>query len=164
MIGPKEIQEKEFSRQLRGYNEVEVDDFLDEIVATMQAKADEPTQVMNSITDDYSNPALVGNDTASSLASAQRLLDVAQRTADEIIERGNTDAATVMAKTRMECDTWQRDTTEECAQMKRDAEAQIALCKEELARLQATKTQAVDTLQRLNGYINDIVSKESSDG
>ena len=37
MITPKEIEEKDFSRKLRGYDEDEVDEFLDEIILDLQA-------------------------------------------------------------------------------------------------------------------------------
>ncbi|TLM79739.1 MAG: DivIVA domain-containing protein [Actinobacteria bacterium] len=88
-LTPLDIHHKEFRHSVKGYNEQEVDDFLDEV-------ADEFERVFKENID-LSEKLEAANDRVSTYQQIERTLQStllqAQRTADEIIEKSRVEAA-----------------------------------------------------------------------
>ena len=102
------IEEKEFKTKVRGYDPVEVDEFLDEIcdemivmqeeISNLQARLAQATRNLA-----YSQPAAprpIAAPTAVSSESAQKLMANAQRLYDETIAQAKEEAAAIVAKAK----------------------------------------------------------------
>lgn len=92
MLTPIDIDNKQFSRQLKGYNVDEVDDFLDEISADyeramlMNKNLEDKIAELESILQEYKNAE----------GSLQDTLLIAKQTADNIRQSAETEANKVL--------------------------------------------------------------------
>lgn len=99
MLTPMEIHDHQFKKAFRGYNEYEVDDFLDKIVADFEKLLRENERLKNQVhandseLDHYRKLEKTMNDT----------LLVAQRTADEVIGSARRNADEMKEQTAREC-------------------------------------------------------------
>ena len=99
MLTPMEIHDHQFKKSFRGYNENEVDDFLDRIVADFEKILRENERLKNQIStnetelEHYRKLEKTLNDT----------LMVAQRTADEVITSARKNADDLKEQTAREC-------------------------------------------------------------
>lgn len=110
MLTPADIHNKEFSRGFRGYNEEEVDDFLDEIVYAFEELIKQNTR----LTEDLE---LERKKTAQYQEMEKNLhetMDVAQKTADEAVQS---------AKIRVE--EMERAAKEDCERLRHQTEMAI---------------------------------------
>lgn len=94
MLTPIDIDNKQFSRQLKGYNVDEVDDFLDEISADyeramlMNKNLEDKISELENILQEYKNAE----------GSLQDTLLIAKQTADNIRQSAETEANKVLAE------------------------------------------------------------------
>ena len=99
MLTPMEIHDHQFKKAFRGYNEYEVDDFLDRVVADFEKLLRENERLKNQLStneqelDHYRKLEKTMNDT----------LLVAQRTADEVIGSARRNAEEMKEQTAREC-------------------------------------------------------------
>lgn len=112
-LTPSEIEKKTFSTALRGYDLNEVDDFLDEVVATIRDLQD---QLAESKTGAKA-PAQAVDESA-----VGRVLVTAQQTADSIVADARTEAERIVADARTEADTWSAERDKK----KSEADAEMA--------------------------------------
>ena len=123
MLTPMDIHDHQFKKSFRGYNENEVDDFLDKVVADFEKLLRENERLKNQI-----------NTNESELEHYRKLektlndtLMVAQRTADEVITSARKNADDLKEQTARECqqirDQAQFEATQklDAANAKRDA-------------------------------------------
>ena len=107
MVTPKEIEEKEFSRSVRGYDRDEVDEFLDLIILDMQdlitgneSLKKENEELKEEIEDYKKNQ----KKTMETLESAKKLMkdisDSAEKRADRIIQDARNEAEIIMNRAR----------------------------------------------------------------
>lgn len=123
MLTPMEIHDHQFKKSFRGYNENEVDDFLDRVVADFEKILRENERLKSQINtneaelEHYRKLEKTLNDT----------LMVAQRTADEVITSARKNADDLKEQTARECqqirDQAQFEATQQldAANSKRDA-------------------------------------------
>ncbi len=116
MLKPTDIEEKTFSTALRGYDLNEVDDFLDEVVATIR---DLEEQVASSRS---GKAAAVAPDPVHDESAVGRALIAAQAAADRLLEEARAEADRIRAEARTDADSWihERDA------MKAEAEREMA--------------------------------------
>ena len=101
MLTPMDIHNHQFKKSIRGYNENEVDDFLDRIVADFEKLQREIDRLKNQINtnevemEKYRKLERTMNDT----------LLVAQKTADEVISAARKNAEEMKENTARECQT-----------------------------------------------------------
>lgn len=101
MLTPMEIHDHQFKKSFRGYNENEVDDFLDKVVEDFEKLLRENERLTNLLNtaekelDHYRKLEKTLNDT----------LMVAQRTADEVITSAKRNADELKENTARECQT-----------------------------------------------------------
>ena len=99
MLTPFDIQEKEFSRSVRGYREEEVDEFLDQIIVQMENLIRENEALREKLSRN-DNSAAMQADTESSVAGTlqsaralvQEISDGAEKKASMILENAELDA------------------------------------------------------------------------
>ncbi|MBR5230834.1 MAG: DivIVA domain-containing protein [Clostridia bacterium] len=99
------IEEKEFKTKVRGYDPVEVDEFLDEIcdemvllqdeIANLQARLAQATRAQT-----YAAPMVNRPQPADDHASAKKMLERAQRLYDETIEDAQREADRIIAEAK----------------------------------------------------------------
>lgn len=101
MLTPMDIHDHQFKKSFRGYNENEVDDFLDRIVSDYEKILRENDRLKNSLSaveremDQYRKLEKSINDT----------LLMAQRTADEVISAAKRNGDEMKENTARECQT-----------------------------------------------------------
>lgn len=102
MITPQDIEKKEFSKAIRGYNDVEVDDFLDKIIVDMKNLIEENKRLKAEIIELNQEIEAQKNSETSvigTLESAKQLMqDIsasAERRAEIIIKNAKLDAETI---------------------------------------------------------------------
>jgi cell division initiation protein len=113
-LKPSDIEQKTFSTALRGYDLNEVDDFLDDVIATIrdleeQAKAKGGRQPLSS------------SDPAPDESAVGRALIAAQNAADQILASARDEAERIKEEARGETDSW----VKERDQKKAEAQQQI---------------------------------------
>ncbi|MBR5162490.1 MAG: DivIVA domain-containing protein [Schwartzia sp.] len=82
MLTPADIHNKEFSRGFRGYSEEEVDDFLDEVIESVE----EMTKRIAKLEDELSLERKKVSQYQEMESKLKETLDVAQKTADDVVE------------------------------------------------------------------------------
>jgi len=115
MITPLDIQNKEFRRSLRGYNEEEVDEFLDEVMKDFEKIYKENLELKDKI--------LVLNDQIDKYNSLEHTLKetliVAQSTADEVIAAAKEKAKTIVENANIEAKRLIDEANEEVYRIKK---------------------------------------------
>ena len=152
MLTPADVEQKTFSTALRGYDLDEVDDFLDDVVATLRALTEqleaasasgtsspsvatvlpvpapepepEPEPVTEPEPEPTSAPAPVDEPTTPRLdeSAIGRALLAAQTAADKLLEDAQSEASRIVDGAKSEADSW----SEEREMRRREAEAEIA--------------------------------------
>lgn len=148
------IEEKEFKTKVRGYDPVEVDNFLDEIcdemvilqdeIASLQARLAQASRVQA-----YAAPAMQ-RPAADSSDSAQKMLARAQKMYDDTIADAQREAAQIIANAKAQVPdaetlelTNQRD---ELKQQVNDLRAQIITYRNKLMQLMQEQRDMLDKL------------------
>ena len=111
MITSDQIHEKEFTLKLRGYNEAEVDAYLDQLAAYIDNLSKENKELrdrLKSTTDQLTYMKNLESTLRDTLVTAQRSAEetirVAKVRADEIIQSANHEAARIVAQANSEAD------------------------------------------------------------
>lgn len=108
MLDPQSIDQKTFTIKLRGYDQDEVDNFLDDVQMGWRAVVNDYTSSQVKITQlerkirELEMAANAPTMEIPSTASAQRLLDLAQRAHDEQIAQAKQEASEIKGQARVE--------------------------------------------------------------
>ena len=107
MITPLEIENKEFSKAMRGYNAEEVDEFLDRIILDMQQLLSEKEKLEAEIEElkkDLNQYKRSETSVLNTLESAKKLMndisESAEKRAEVIIKNAQLDAETIQREAR----------------------------------------------------------------
>lgn len=118
MLTPMDIHNKEFKRSFRGYNEDEIDEFLDQVVNDYEKLYRENDRLKEEVERIQKN-----------IEQYQRLeknlqdtLLVAQKTAEEVVATAKKNAEELRETTAGECRTLKENTLAECQNMRRQTE------------------------------------------
>ena len=155
MITPYEIENKDFSRSVRGYNVVEVDDFLDLIILDLQkllAENEEMKHTVKSLEDELRQYKRSESSVLNTLESAKKLMN-------DISESAEKRAEIIIRNARMDAEVLQRDAkdnisklTEEGDKLKqkvtRFRERYRQLLEEELSQLEGSSEELLADLER----------------
>lgn len=118
MLTPVDIHNKEFSRSFRGFNQEEVDDFLDQVVNDYEKLYRDNSQMKKEI--ELCNKQL---DQYKQLEkNLQDTLLVAQRTADEVVNTANIRGDEVRQAARQAGENLKREAELYAAKLKQDTE------------------------------------------
>lgn len=135
MLTPMEIHDHQFKKAFRGYNENEVDDFLDKVVVDFEKLLRENERLKNQLKagendlEHYRKLEKTMNDT----------LLVAQRTADEVISSARRNAEDMKEQTARECQQIRDQAQFEAKQQLDAANAQRDAILAEYAKLVSEK-------------------------
>lgn len=145
MITPLQIQEKEFSRGVRGYKEDEVDDFLDELIVQMETLLKENVALKQQAEELEAELAQIRNSETSvvgTLEAAKALMqDIsisAEKRAQIIVKNAELDAKRI----RREAEDETMRLTEESAELRRN----FSTFKEKYRSFLESELQRFDTL------------------
>jgi cell division initiation protein len=130
-LSPADVEQKTFSTALRGYDLDEVDDFLDEIVATIKELSDQlaaAKQAAAAVTVESAGRGEVPDESA-----VGRALITAQETADQIVADARREAERIVQEADTEAETLQS----EKERRKAEAEAEMAELSERVAGVRA---------------------------
>ena len=118
MITPYDIQEKEFSRGVRGYKEDEVDAFLDKIIVEMERLINENESLKGTINDmekRFVESSDANGSVADTLKSAQNLMkDIsasAEKRAGLIIKDAELEASNIRKEARQRASEIEEENT-----------------------------------------------------
>ncbi|MEE0742088.1 MAG: DivIVA domain-containing protein [Emergencia sp.] len=118
MITPFEIENKDFSRSMRGYNIEEVDEFLDEIILDLQKilveneKMKEEINVLNADLKQYKK----------SESSVLNTLESAKKLMNDISESAEKRAEIIIRNAQMDAEVIQRDARESISKLTEEGE------------------------------------------
>jgi DivIVA domain-containing protein len=187
MLTAAEVEQKTFSTALRGYDLDEVDDFLDEIVATLrtlneqldEARAasltgpmtePEPAAVAVAEPEIESEPEITPEPDVKLVAEAPapaidesavgRALIAAQTAADRLLEDARSQADRIVEGAKSEADSWSAERDAK----RREAEAEIARLTDRVAsvrsELSVLADEVADKLDEMDAVIHEGVESE----
>ncbi len=128
-ITPVDIQHKEFKKSIQGYAREEVDQFLDEVIETLEADIDERTR-LETLVSELSEKVSHFKAMEDSLRST---LVLAQRTADELKASAHKEVDIVKQRAKIETEDELKNVKTQIGEAK--AELQRVLDKTVAARL-----------------------------
>lgn len=106
MLTPADIHNKEFSRGFRGYSEEEVDDFLDEVIESVE----EMMKKISKLEDDLSLEQKKVAQYQEMEKNLQDTLAVAQKTAEDVVENAKQRVAEMEQAAKEDCDRLRHQT------------------------------------------------------
>ena len=113
-LTPVDIQHKEFKKSIQGYAREEVDQFLDEVIETLEAEIDERTRLEAQVTE-LSEKVSHFKAMEDSLRST---LVLAQRTADELKASAHKEVDIVKQRAKIEVEDDLRSVKQQIAEAK----------------------------------------------
>ncbi|MBV8205061.1 MAG: DivIVA domain-containing protein [Candidatus Eremiobacteraeota bacterium] len=113
-LTPVDIQHKEFKKAIQGYAREEVDQFLDEVIETLEAEIDERTRLEAQVTE-LSEKVSHFKAMEDSLRST---LVLAQRTADELKASAHKEVDIVKHRAKIEIEDELRSVKQQIAEAK----------------------------------------------
>ena len=156
MVTPYDIQKKEFSKTLRGFNPDEVDDFLNEIILTLQELMRENETLkdkVNNLTRDLEKYHNSEKSMANTIESAKKLMN-------DISESAERRAEIIIKNAQMDAEVIQRDAKESIARMTEEGER----LKQKVSRYRERYRQLLeDELSQLDGSSEDLFAELEKD-
>ncbi len=137
MLTPLDIHNKEFKRSFRGYNEDEIDDFLDQVVNDYEKLFRENDNLKEEVARlKKENQQFQKNE-----ESIKETLKLAQQTATNLTDSAKQDAQSMRENTAKECQNMRRDAEISARQMTEAADHQVKAATVEYCRLIEAKSQ-----------------------
>ncbi len=118
MITPYEIENKEFSKSMRGYNAVEVDDFLDLIILDLQKMLEDQENLKKTVKSLEAELAQYKRSETSVLNT----LESAKKLMNDISESAEKRAEIIIRNAQMEAESLQRDARENISKLTEEGE------------------------------------------
>lgn len=121
MLTPADIHNKEFRSGFRGYNEEEVDDFLDEVIESVE----EMTKRIAKLEDNLLLERKKLSQYQEMESKLKETLDVAQKTADEVVESAKVRVEEMERAAKEDCDRLRHQTEMAIQRRMEDATAKV---------------------------------------
>ncbi|MGC2872217.1 DivIVA domain-containing protein [Ihubacter sp. rT4E-8] len=149
MITPLEIENKEFSKSMRGYNAEEVDEFLDEIILDLQALLAEKEQLQAQVEKlnlDMAQYKKSESSVINTLESAKKLMN-------DISESAEKRAEIIIRNAQMDAESIQREAKDSVSKLTEEGE-RLAV---KVSRFRERYRQLLeDELNQLEGSSEDL--------
>lgn len=139
MLTAMDIHNREFKRSFRGYNEDEIDDFLDQVVNDYEKLSRDNEKLKEDL--ERSKKDLTQYRQLEK--NLQDTLLVAQKTADEVTTAARNNADEMKANTQQECENLRRQAEMEAQKKIEEASRQVQHIVEEYDRLVREKRQTL---------------------
>lgn len=151
MITPLEIENKQFSKAMRGYNADEVDQFLDEITLDLQKLLAE-NERLNAKVEGLESDL---NQYKKSEASVLNTLESAKKLMKDISESAEKRAEIIIKNAQLDADVMQRDAKESISKLTEEG----AKLKDKLTRFRDRYKQMLeDELNELDGSSEELLA------
>jgi cell division initiation protein len=144
-ITPVDIQHKEFKKAIQGYAREEVDQFLDEIIETLEAGIEERTRLESQVAE-LSERVSHFKAMEDSLRST---LVLAQRTADELKASAHKEVDIIKQRAKIEIEDELRNVKQQIAEAKADLQRvsdKTAAAKHDLRNFLSRQLELIDDL------------------
>lgn len=151
-LTPADVEQKTFSTALRGYELNEVDDFLDEVVATIKGLQDELADAKAKLAAGGAAVATAAVDESA----VGRVLVAAQETADRLVSDAQSEAERILSEARAEAAAHEAEKAEQKAAVEvemAELDALVTSVREKLALL---ATNVADRLDEMDAAIGSI--------
>ncbi len=158
MLTPVDIHNKEFGRSFRGYNEDEIDDFLDQVVNDYEKLYRENGQLKDEV-------ARRDKDLTQYHQLEKNLQDtllVAQRTAEEVTRAAKTQAEELRSNTRQACDNMRAQAELDAQKSQEEASQKVREIVAEYDRLVREKRQFITKIRALMNSELALLADEES--
>lgn len=156
MITPFDIENKEFSKSMRGFNVDEVDAFLDEIIIDMQKLMDENDRLkaqIQSLNDDLAQYKKSETSVMNTLESAKKLMN-------DISESAERRAEIIIKNAQLDAEVIQRDARESVSKLTEEGER----LRQKVSRYREKYRQLLeDELSQLDGSSEDLFAALEKD-
>ena len=164
MLTAAEVEQKTFSTALRGYDLDEVDDFLDEVVATIRALNDQLEAAKSGSAPATPPPVPVATERATpgpiDESAVGRALVAAQTAADRLLEEARSEALQIVDGAKDEADTWASERDAKRAEAQNEIAAlasRVASVRSELSVLAGEVSGKLDEM-------DDVIEREGDLG
>jgi DivIVA domain-containing protein len=169
---PDEVRQQVFANSRKGYDELEVDAFLDVVVTALEERDDDILRLRAQLEAKDDETGGAHSALAAASHSATQLLMVAQATADECIAAGKADAAEALRLARQEAQgileaarSFASQAIDETESRRREVLGSLMY---EQQRLQESISEAIVSRDQvradLENYLTGILSKISERG
>ena len=149
MITPLDIENKQFSKSMRGFNIDEVDEFLDEIIVDLQKIMDENAKLKDEV--QSLNQEL--NKYKKSETSMMNTLESAKKLMNDISESAERRAEIIIKNAQLDAEVIQRDAKESVSKLTEEGER----LRQKVARYREKYRQLLeDELNELDGSSEDL--------
>jgi len=164
MLTVQDIQAKQFHVRFRGFDPGEVDEFLEQVAAALQAANYENSRLKEQAAAAERKVTTYKQQEKSSLSailSAQKIADEMKQKADnearELLAKTRQEAQELTSKARQEAQELTAKARQEARELEESAGREVARLERELDRLRAMKDQAREEVrQLLEGYLAQI--------
>ncbi len=156
MVTPFDIERKEFSKAMRGFNVDEVDSFLDEIILSMQELIDENNQLKLQM------EAMKGqlSKYETSEASVMSTIESAKKLMNDISESAERRAEIIIKNAQLDAEVIQRDAKDSVAKLTEEGER----LRERVSRYRERFRQLLeDELSQLDGSSEELFAELERD-
>ncbi|MBV8727170.1 MAG: DivIVA domain-containing protein [Candidatus Eremiobacteraeota bacterium] len=143
-ITPVDIQHKTFKKALQGYDRTEVDQFLDEVIETLEDDAQERAALQAEIADLKERVSHF----KSMEESLQNTLVLAQRTADEVKASAHKEADLIRAEARMAAEREVNSHGDAAAEARREHQRAMELAEKARSELRSLLTTHLALLEK----------------
>ena len=158
-LGAKEINEKQFHDAWRGYNQEEVDDFLDHVADTVDALQRE-NHALRERLEDLDRRVESGKDTeemlrktlASAQTAAQEAIATAKTKAEQIVADAEERAARAREELRVRVETAEEEVRTRAAAVEAEQESRLRAAQESVDRLEGFES---DLKKKLRTFFED---------
>ena len=156
MITPLDIENKQFSKSMRGFNIDEVDEFLDEIIIDLQKIMDENAKLKNEV--QSLNQELTKY--KKSETSMMNTLESAKKLMNDISESAERRAEIIIKNAQLDAEVIQRDAKESISKLTEEGER----LRQKVARYREKYRQLLeDELNELDGSSEDLFAALEKD-
>jgi cell division initiation protein len=176
-LSPADVRGVEFALARRGYEERQVDDFLDQVVAGLEERDEALANAKRQSAVGGPEETLgSGSEAAHGAQTALDLLALADRTAQEHLAAADATAAEVLATARQEAAAMTADAKQEADRLRAEAEAQhrdaLRALHRERRRLEERVGELTHQLEQsrseletyLTGLLETVQNRESGTG
>lgn len=142
-LTPKDIQKKNFSSQLRGYDKDEVDKFLNQIIKDYNAEISKNKQLEHDLKDAQTQISYF-NELQNTVNEA---IIVAQNAADQVKNQADVQANSLMTQTRLNTERMVNEAIKKARQIVQEAEKQAQTIIEQSNQINQSVRRDYDNLK-----------------
>jgi DivIVA domain-containing protein len=147
-VSPKTLREVEFREKMRGYHPEDVDHFLEQVAAGLEAMQERLRQAVERA----QRAEAAASEAGGSDETLRRTLVLAQRTADLAVQEAREQASRILGGAEQQAQAMLAEAEE---RGRRTLEDTIAECRAELSKLESARAQSQADVDTLNRWVEE---------